>query len=211
MSLASSNLGRKVQTDIFARRESSVQSYARSFPSVWKRARGTELWDVNGRRYLDFLAGAGSLNYGHNNPVLKEALLDYIERDGITHSLDLHTAAKERSWRRWRNHPEAARPRLRHAVHRPDRHQRRRSRAEDRAQSHRPHEHHQLHQRLSWRVRWARSPRPATSISAAPPEWRSRRHARCPMTATSAATSTPSRYSRRCSPTRRAGSTSRPR
>ncbi|WP_420825549.1 diaminobutyrate--2-oxoglutarate transaminase [Terrihabitans soli] len=60
------------------------------------RARGTELVDVNGRRYLDFLAGAGSLNYGHNNPVLKSALIKYIERDGITHSLDLHTAAKER-------------------------------------------------------------------------------------------------------------------
>ena len=72
-----------------------MQSYARSFPSVWKRARGTELWDVNGRRYLDFLAGAGSLNYGHNNPILKDALLSYIERDGITHSLDLFTAAKE--------------------------------------------------------------------------------------------------------------------
>jgi diaminobutyrate-2-oxoglutarate transaminase len=95
MSSASSNLNRKVQTDIFSRRESAVQSYARSFPSVWKRARGTELWDVNGRRYLDFLAGAGSLNYGHNNPIMKDALLSYIERDGITHSLDLFTAAKE--------------------------------------------------------------------------------------------------------------------
>lgn len=95
MSFADGNLARQVRTDIFARRESGVQSYARSFPCVWKRARGTELWDVNGRRYLDFLAGAGSLNYGHNNPILKEALLAYIEHDGITHSLDLFTAAKE--------------------------------------------------------------------------------------------------------------------
>ena len=44
------------------------------FRVVFNRARGTELWDVHGRRYLDFLAGAGSLNYGHNNPVLKTAL-----------------------------------------------------------------------------------------------------------------------------------------
>ncbi|MBI3408902.1 MAG: diaminobutyrate--2-oxoglutarate transaminase [Planctomycetes bacterium] len=82
--------------DIFARNESKVQSYARSFPVVFNRALGTELWDAQGRRYLDFLAGAGSLNYGHNNPVLKRALIDYIESDAITHSLDLHTAAKEK-------------------------------------------------------------------------------------------------------------------
>lgn len=83
------------ENDVFARVESKVQSYARAFPAVFNRACGTELWDVDGRRYLDFLAGAGSLNYGHNNPVFKEALIDYIESDAITHSLDLHTAAKE--------------------------------------------------------------------------------------------------------------------
>jgi diaminobutyrate-2-oxoglutarate transaminase len=95
MSFANGNLARTSVTSVFARRESSVQSYARSFPRVWKRARGTEIWDVTGRRYLDFLAGAGSLNYGHNNPLLKDALISYIERDGVTHSLDLFTAAKE--------------------------------------------------------------------------------------------------------------------
>jgi diaminobutyrate-2-oxoglutarate transaminase len=84
------------ENDVFVRFESKVQSYARSFPAIFNRARGTELWDVQGRRYLDFLAGAGSLNYGHNNPVLKQALIEYIDTDAITHSLDLHTAAKEK-------------------------------------------------------------------------------------------------------------------
>jgi diaminobutyrate-2-oxoglutarate transaminase len=83
------------QADTFARFESKVQSYARSFPALFNKARGTELWDAQGRRYIDFLAGAGSLNYGHNNPVLKRALIEYIESDAITHSLDLHTEAKE--------------------------------------------------------------------------------------------------------------------
>ncbi len=83
------------QADIFAQRESSVQSYARAFPVLCDQAKGAVVWDKDGRRYLDFLAGAGSLNYGHNNPVLKQALLDYIASDGITHSLDLHTCAKE--------------------------------------------------------------------------------------------------------------------
>src|SRR5262245_31632902 len=84
------------KNDIFVRCESAVQSYARSFPATFRRAVGTELWDVDGRRYLDFLAGAGSLNYGHNNPVFKKALIEYIEADAITHSLDLHTEAKEK-------------------------------------------------------------------------------------------------------------------
>ena len=84
----------RADNDVFAQYESNVQSYARVFPQTFTRALGSEMWDVNGRRYLDFLSGAGSLNFGHNNPVLKQALIDYIVQDGITHSLDLHTSAK---------------------------------------------------------------------------------------------------------------------
>ncbi len=80
---------------IFDEIESEVQSYARSFPRVFDKAQGEYMFDREGNRYLDFLAGAGTLNYGHNNPVFKKALLAYIERDGICHGLDLHTAAKE--------------------------------------------------------------------------------------------------------------------
>ncbi|WP_295873460.1 diaminobutyrate--2-oxoglutarate transaminase [uncultured Zhongshania sp.] len=79
---------------IFDRLESEVQSYARSFPVTFDKAQGEHLYDTDGKQYIDFLAGAGTLNYGHNNPVLKQALVDYIMRDGITHGLDMHTAAK---------------------------------------------------------------------------------------------------------------------
>jgi diaminobutyrate-2-oxoglutarate transaminase len=50
--------------------------------------------DTGGRKYLDFFAGAGALNYGHNPPVLKRALIEYLERDGVTHGLDMQTVAK---------------------------------------------------------------------------------------------------------------------
>src|SRR5690625_4026434 len=76
--------------------DSAVQSFARAFPVVFIRAQGSSLYDEEGYAYLDFLAGAGSLNYGHNNPLLKRALLDYIESDGITHGLDMHSSAKAR-------------------------------------------------------------------------------------------------------------------
>lgn len=79
---------------IFDEIESEVQSYARSFPRVFNKAQGEFLYDEDGNQYLDFLAGAGTLNYGHNNPIIKQALLDYIAEDGITHGLDLHTKAK---------------------------------------------------------------------------------------------------------------------
>ena len=83
-------------TDIYERRESGVRSYSRSIPRQFDRAEGVWLHDVNGGRYLDFLSGCSSLNYGHNHPVLKQALLDYIASDGIAHGLDLHTSAKQR-------------------------------------------------------------------------------------------------------------------
>ncbi len=84
-----------ISKDIFSEIESEVQSYARAFPCVFDKALGTEIWDVEGERYLDFLAGAGTLSYGHNNPIFKTALINYIARDAITHSLDLHTLAKK--------------------------------------------------------------------------------------------------------------------
>jgi len=79
---------------IFDETESEVRSYCRSWPVVFDRASGSHLYTDDGREYLDFFAGAGALNYGHNPGPLKEELLAYVARDGITHSLDMHTTAK---------------------------------------------------------------------------------------------------------------------
>jgi diaminobutyrate-2-oxoglutarate transaminase len=80
--------------DIFDTLESEVRSYSRLFPTVFERAVGSRLFDESGKGYIDFFSGAGTLNYGHNNPLLKEHLLEYLRRDGITHSLDMATQAK---------------------------------------------------------------------------------------------------------------------
>lgn len=84
------------ETNIFASLESEVRSYSRSWPAVFSSASGSWIRSEDGRDYLDFFAGAGALNYGHNNPVMKEALLDYLIGDGITHGLDMNTVAKRR-------------------------------------------------------------------------------------------------------------------
>lgn len=81
--------------------ESEVRGYCRSFGATFEQARGAWLTDTDGNRYLDFLAGAGVLNYGHNPPALKRKLLDYIERDGVSHTLDMYSSAKERFLRRF--------------------------------------------------------------------------------------------------------------
>lgn len=81
-------------TSIFQRRESEARSYCRDMDAVFTRAVGSELFDAGGKRYIDFLAGCSSLNYGHNDPDMKAALIDHIAGDGIAHGLDFHSDAK---------------------------------------------------------------------------------------------------------------------
>ncbi|MCW8176477.1 diaminobutyrate--2-oxoglutarate transaminase [Verminephrobacter aporrectodeae] len=82
--------------NIFDESESEVRSYCRSFPAVFANSQGSMLYDVKGRGYLDFFAGAGSLNYGHNDPDMIEAVVHYLRQGGILQGLDLHTEAKAR-------------------------------------------------------------------------------------------------------------------
>lgn len=81
--------------EIFENRESQVRSYCRKYPAVFERAKNAEIFTVDGDRYIDFLAVAGSMNYGHNNPEIKKAVLDYLSEDRIINSLDMYTAAKQ--------------------------------------------------------------------------------------------------------------------
>lgn len=81
-------------TAVFERRESAARSYCRSFPTVFTKATGSIMTDADSREYIDFLAGCSSLNYGHNDPDMKAALVDHISRDGVTHGLDMYTDAK---------------------------------------------------------------------------------------------------------------------
>ena len=80
--------------DAFITLESNVRSYSRSFPVVFTSARGAKMWDEEGTCYIDFLSGAGALNYGHNNPLLKQTIANYLAGDGIVQSLDMATSAK---------------------------------------------------------------------------------------------------------------------
>ncbi|MBN8212222.1 MAG: diaminobutyrate--2-oxoglutarate transaminase [Xanthomonadales bacterium] len=82
------------QTSTFEKFESSARSYCRSFPVVFTTAKNSYLNDENGVRYIDFLCGAGAINYGHNNEHAKRAVLEYMSTDSILMSLDLHSTSK---------------------------------------------------------------------------------------------------------------------
>ncbi|PIE19605.1 MAG: diaminobutyrate--2-oxoglutarate transaminase [Proteobacteria bacterium] len=79
---------------IIEQNESAVRSYCRAFPTVFGRAEGTAIHGADGKRYIDFFAGAGTMNYGHNHPAMREALVGYVQSGGIVHGLDMATEAK---------------------------------------------------------------------------------------------------------------------
>lgn len=83
-----------MNTSVFEQYESEVRSYCRSFPTVFTKAKGSVITAEDGKEYIDFFCGAGALNYGHNNDYIKSKIIEYLENDGIIHSLDMFTTAK---------------------------------------------------------------------------------------------------------------------
>lgn len=79
--------------DVFMR-ESEVRAYCRTIPSTFSKAINAEIWDERGNRFIDLIAGCGALNYGHNQPRIRDAVVAYMNGNGITSSMDLHTTAK---------------------------------------------------------------------------------------------------------------------
>ncbi len=83
-----------MDTSVFESYESEVRSYCRHFPTVFTKAKGAYFYDEDGRKYIDFFCGAGAVNYGHNNPEIKQKLIDYLNSDGVMHALDMYTVPK---------------------------------------------------------------------------------------------------------------------
>ena len=81
--------------EIFETNESNVRSYCRNYPIKFCMAKNAELYSENNERYIDFFAGAGTMNYGHNNPYIKSKIIEYLQEDHIIHALDMYTVAKE--------------------------------------------------------------------------------------------------------------------
>lgn len=85
-----------LETSNCDRIESNVRYYSREYPVIFSRGEGSFVIDNKGKAYIDFFLGAGTLNYGHNHPLLISALMKYLHDNGIVHSLDFYTEAKLR-------------------------------------------------------------------------------------------------------------------
>lgn len=83
-----------MNTTAFENYESNVRSYCRNFPTVFTKAKGSIMTDEDGKEYVDFFAGAGALNYGHNPDYIMQKMIAYLQEDGILHSMDMYTAPK---------------------------------------------------------------------------------------------------------------------
>lgn len=57
-----------------AREQNVPRGVVTAHPLVIERAKGSEVWDVEGNRYLDFVGGIGVLNVGHNHPAVVNAV-----------------------------------------------------------------------------------------------------------------------------------------
>lgn len=79
---------------VFEALESNVRFYSRSLPAIFSRAHGSIMLTNDGRKIIDFLCGAGALNYGHNNHQIKAAITRYLASDAVVHGLDMATPAK---------------------------------------------------------------------------------------------------------------------
>ena len=55
-------------------------SYPRGYPFAMDHGKGTEVWDVDGNRFLDFMGGIAVVATGHSNPKVVKAIQDQAEQ-----------------------------------------------------------------------------------------------------------------------------------
>lgn len=79
-----------------AQRESNARAYPRRLPVVIRSGCGVWVKDVDGREYIDCLAGAGALALGHNHPALVDAIRRALDDEAPMQTLDLPTPLKDR-------------------------------------------------------------------------------------------------------------------
>ncbi|HEY5548612.1 MAG TPA: aspartate aminotransferase family protein [Coriobacteriia bacterium] len=80
-------MSRSLETAIALDAEFHMHTYARK-PVLFTRGQGMELYDDEGRCYLDFVSGIGAVNLGHSHPAVVEAVREQIGR--LTHVSNLY-------------------------------------------------------------------------------------------------------------------------
>lgn len=61
-----------------------------AFPIFADKAKNSEVWDVEGNRYIDFVGGIGVLNTGHSHPKIVEAVTEQVQKFSHTSAQIIH-------------------------------------------------------------------------------------------------------------------------
>lgn len=80
--------------NILERYESVSQNYVRGARIIFDKARGSELFDELGNRYIDFSSAGGSLTFGHNNAAVRDALTAYLTDGRVFQTCDKTSVSK---------------------------------------------------------------------------------------------------------------------
>ncbi len=68
-------------SELMARREAAIpRGVINAHPIFTQRAENAELWDVEGKRYIDFAGGIAVLNTGHRHPKVMAAVAEQLSR-----------------------------------------------------------------------------------------------------------------------------------
>ncbi len=78
-------LAEKTLTELSIEREERYGAHNyHPLPVVLERGEGVFVWDVEGKKYYDFLSAYSALNQGHNHPKIVKALIDQVQKLSLT-------------------------------------------------------------------------------------------------------------------------------
>ena len=76
------------EKEIMALADENIMNTYKRFPIVLVKGSGVKVWDVNGKEYLDFVAGIAVCNLGHSHPQIIAAVKEQLEN--LTHVSNLY-------------------------------------------------------------------------------------------------------------------------
>ena len=76
------------EKEIMALADENIMNTYKRFPIVLVKGSGVKVWDVNGKEYLDFVAGIAVCNLGHSHPQVIAAVKEQLEN--LTHVSNLY-------------------------------------------------------------------------------------------------------------------------
>jgi predicted acetylornithine/succinylornithine family transaminase len=76
------------EKELMALADENIMNTYKRFPIALVKGKGQKVWDINGKEYLDFVAGIAVCNLGHSHPGVISAIKDQLDK--LTHVSNLY-------------------------------------------------------------------------------------------------------------------------